>query len=154
MRSQLGFLDEKVWVTVASRVGISQQKWQTLLERLTALGVRMEDVRERFVRSSGPGGQHVNTSATAVVLHHGPSGIDIKAQKYRSQAMNRYDALARLAEALQAQVQGQKSAKQQEEEKIRRQKRRRSRRQKAKSVVEKRRHGDKKRTRARPGGDD
>lgn len=135
---------------MASRVGIGQAKWTALLARLRALGVHDDDLRQRFVRASGAGGQHVNTSATAVWLLHVPSGTEVKAQSSRSQAMNRYQALCRLADKLEAARDGAASKQEQEAEKIRRQKRRRSRRSKAKSVADKRRVGDKKQQRRRP----
>jgi protein subunit release factor B len=53
-----------------------------------------------FARSGGPGGQHVNTSATAVRLLHRPSGVAVRVGEGRSQHHNRTLALQRLAERL------------------------------------------------------
>ena len=39
---------------------ISQEKDTALRERMERLGVREEELRETFIRSSGPGGQKVN----------------------------------------------------------------------------------------------
>lgn len=50
----------------------------------------------RFLRRSGPGGQHRNKVATAVVLRHRPSGVQAEANERRSQAENRAVALGRL----------------------------------------------------------
>jgi protein subunit release factor B len=58
-----------------------------------------------FARSSGPGGQHVNTTASAVRLLHRPSGLSVRVGEGRSQHQNRELALARLAERLAAREQ-------------------------------------------------
>lgn len=53
-----------------------------------------------FARSGGPGGQHVNTSSTAVRVQHRPTGIAVRVSDSRSQAHNRELALVRLADRL------------------------------------------------------
>ena len=52
--------------------------------------------RETRTKRSGPGGQHRNTTETAVVLTHLPTGITAEASERRSQAENRRVALWRL----------------------------------------------------------
>lgn len=47
-------------------------------------------------RATGPGGQSVNTTDSAVRLTHRPSGIVIVARRERSQLRNKHDALRRL----------------------------------------------------------
>src|SRR3989304_5411173 len=69
---------------------VSPLKEDELLARMARLGLREEDLEETFVRSSVPGGQHVNKTATAVALTHRPSGVSVRCQKTRSQAMNRF----------------------------------------------------------------
>lgn len=58
----------------------------------------------RFLRSSGPGGQHRNKTESAVVLHHTPTGVEGQASERRSQADNRQMALKRLRVNLALQV--------------------------------------------------
>ena len=47
-------------------------------------------------RASGPGGQHRNTTESAVRIQHPPSGITVVATEHRSQARNRKLAMERL----------------------------------------------------------
>ncbi len=130
---------------------VGTDKQEALRQRLLRLGVRDEDLIERFVRSSGPGGQHVNKTSTAVYLKHLPTGIEVKAQETRSQAINRYLARRLLAERLEARVQGFVHERAAQAAKIRRQKARRSRRSKAKILADKRHEGAKKALRKPPG---
>ena len=63
--------------------------------------IKPEDLKFDVFRASGAGGQHVNTSSTAVRVTHIPSGIQAKAQEERSQHRNKALALARLMLALE-----------------------------------------------------
>src|SRR5262245_34879215 len=113
---------------------ISPQKEQALYDKMKALGIFESDIDESFVRSSGKGGQHVNKTSTCVQLVHRPTGISVKCQQDRSQAVNRFLARRLLTEKIQQQILGIQTAAQQLAEKIRRQKRRRSRRAKDKML--------------------
>lgn len=126
---------------------IGADKLAQLSVRMQALGIIEADLVERFVRASGPGGQKVNKTASCVYLKHLPTGVEVKVQNERSQALNRYLARRRLIEKLEAIRLGKESAEAQRVAKIRRQKRRRSRRAKAKMLADKRHHADKKATR-------
>jgi len=129
-------------------VPLSPQKEKSLLERLRALGVREQDIEEQFVRSSGAGGQKVNKTSSCVVLHHRPTGIRVKCQRERSQALNRFLARRILLDKIETKLKGAASAEQQEIAKIRRQKRKRSRRAKQKLLADKRHQAEKKSLRA------
>ena len=127
---------------------VSPGKEKFLLERMQALGVREQDIEEQFVRSSGAGGQKVNKTSSCVVLHHRPTGIRVKCQQERSQALNRFLARRILLDKIETKLRGAESAEQQEIAKIRRQKRRRSRRAKQKLLADKRHQAEKKSSRA------
>ena len=129
---------------------VAPGKEKALSERMQALGVREEDIEEQFVRSSGAGGQKVNKTSSCVVLHHRPTGIRVKCQQERSQALNRFLARRLLVDKIETQIKGAASAAAQEIARIRRQKRRRSRRAREKMLESKRRQGEKKSLRATP----
>jgi protein subunit release factor B len=117
---------------------------------MDALGVRDGDLTEQFVRAQGKGGQNVNKVATCVVLRHAPSGIVVKCQRERSQALNRFLARRQQLDRLEARERGVVAAAEAERARIRRQKRRRSRRAKEKMVADKRAVGEKKAARRAP----
>ncbi|UFS72445.1 peptide chain release factor-like protein [Geomonas sp. RF6] len=106
---------------------VSPEKNRWLKERMALLGVKEEDLEERFIHASGKGGQHVNKSSSCVYLKHLPTGIEVKCMEDRSQSLNRFLARRYLLEKMEeaAGVPSKKSAK---EEKLRRQKARRKRR--------------------------
>ena len=105
---------------------VSAEKNAELRRQMAELGVREEDLEERFVRSSGSGGQHVNKSSTCVQLRHRPSGIEVRCSAGRSQSLNRFFARRLLVERIAA-SRGLPVAADAEVERLRRRKSRRGR---------------------------
>ncbi|MFH1080648.1 MAG: peptide chain release factor-like protein [Pseudomonadota bacterium] len=123
---------------------ISQEKDAALRERMERLGVREEEFRETFIRSSGPGGQKVNKTSSCVFLVHLPTGLSVKCQQERSQTLNRFLARRILLDRIERLRTGLVSAERMRVEKIRRQKRRRSLRAQEKTLEAKHLQAEKK----------
>lgn len=127
---------------------VSKEKEAALRMRMESLGILEKDIVEKFIRSSGRGGQRVNKASTCVYLKHIPTEIEVKCQIERYQGLNRYLARKILADKIEAMIRGKESEEQQRIEKIRRQKRKRSKRAKMKMLEEKRMHSQKKKERS------
>ena len=81
---------------------MSEQPRATLTERMARLKIMESDLEEQFIRSSGPGGQHVNKVSTCVRLRHRPSGVEVRCQAERSRGANRERARMELCDKLEA----------------------------------------------------
>ena len=132
---------------------VSPEKIAALEQSMATLGIREEDLLEKFMRGSGSGGQKINKTSNCVFLKHLPTGVCIKCQIDRSREMNRFLARRELCDQLDAIRQGKAIAKTQAIEKLRRQKRPRSQRSKQRSVADKRALSQKKSLRRSPGSD-
>jgi protein subunit release factor B len=134
---------------------VSKDKQDALQEKMESLGIQEKDIMEKFIRSSGKGGQKVNKTSTCVYLKHLPTGIEVKCQRERYQAVNRYLARKILAAKVEAMIRGKESEEQQKIAKIRRQKRKRSKKAKMKMLEDKKKQSQKKKDRSfRPSQED
>lgn len=106
---------------------VSEEKNRWLKERMEVLGIDERDIEEKFVRSSGRGGQRVNKTSTCVYLRHIPTGIEVKCMKERSQSLNRFLARRELVERVEK-FSGKLTPDDRRTEKIRRQKAKRRKR--------------------------
>ncbi len=107
----VGLKGEGVWAELAFEAGVHSVKrvpateaqgrihtstaTVAVLPEPEAVDVKIDwarDVEENVTTSQGPGGQNVNKVATAVQLHHKPSGILIRMQESKSQQQNREKA--------------------------------------------------------------
>jgi protein subunit release factor B len=129
---------------------VSPEKENALKERMARLGVSEDELKESFVRSSGPGGQNVNKTSSCVQLVHVPTGLSVKCQQERSQILNRFLARRLLLDRIERLQRGLVEAEKMRNEKIRRQKRKRSKRAKEKILKDKHHQTEKKVQRVRP----
>ncbi|AKU93679.1 Peptide chain release factor 2 [Labilithrix luteola] len=89
----------------------SRKRWFAAVELLDTVtssdnevGISKDDIVVSACRASGPGGQHVNKTSSAIRLHHLPSGIRIRSSSERSQKANMDHALRRLGAVLRERV--------------------------------------------------
>ena len=80
---------------------MSEEKDRWLKKRMETLGIHEKDIEEKFIRSSGKGGQKVNKTSTCVYLKHIPTGIEVKFMRERSQSLNRFLARRELVKRIE-----------------------------------------------------
>jgi peptide chain release factor len=140
---------QTIYVEGMSSFSVSPDRLAQVEQRMGALGVREADVEETFVRSGGPGGQKVNKSSSCVMLLHRPTGLRVKCQSSRHQAMNRLLARQLLLDKIERMQKGRVEQQRAEIEKARRQKRKPSRAAKERMLADKAYRGERKRLRSR-----
>jgi peptide chain release factor len=131
-------------------VFIKLEKKQDLKNRMERLGIKENDLIEKFILGSGRGGQNLQKTSSCVYLKHIPTGVEVKCSQERSRELNRYFARKELCDKIEGILFKEKSEKQQLFEKIRRQKRRKTRKQKQKMIEGKRALSEKKSLRKPP----
>lgn len=117
------------------KFAVSIEKQLQLTQRMAELGISEDDLEEKFIRSSGSGGQHINKNSTCVLLKHKPTGIEVKCMRERSQSINRYLARRELTEKI-AVHNGLPSSRTSQMIRIRKQKARQKRRRSAQNDEE------------------
>ncbi len=115
-------------------MGPKKEKILELEKRMKALGINKIDIEEKFIKSSGRGGQKVNKSSSAVFLKHIPTQLTVKYGKGRSQYLNRYKALKLLVEKFEELKVGTSSKEMEKINKIRKQKKKRKKRARQKNI--------------------
>src|SRR4030043_2417813 len=113
------------------RFGVSEGKAEDLRRRMEALNIHERDIEEKFIRSSGSGGQKVNKTSPCVYLIHIPTGIEVKWMEERSQSLNRFLARRELVRRVEG-LSGQRTPEDIKIEKLKRQKLKRKKRAKEK----------------------
>ena len=124
-----------------------------LRARFVSLGVRPEEVEERFVRGAGAGGQKINKTSSTVWLRHRPTGVEVRCQRERSQTVNRLLAWMELADKLEWRRQESADQARAARELVRRQKRQKSRGQKVRMIETKKHRAKHKSSRVRVSGE-
>ncbi len=120
-------------------MGPSQEKIIALEKRMKDLGILKSDIEEKFIKAGGRGGQKVNKSSSAVFVSHKKTKLSVKCQTTRSQHLNRFLALRRLVDKIEASmgIKGSKlSAEHAKIDRIKKQKLRRKRKNRKKQTGE------------------
>jgi peptide chain release factor len=117
---------------INEKFNISPAKVRLLLDKISTLGIKLEDIEESISRGGGSGGQKINKTSNRIQLHHRPSGISVTCQTERERSRNRFLALRELVDRIELAAKGPVSTKYLEKEKRRKNKDRMRRRRLAK----------------------
>jgi peptide chain release factor len=115
-------------------MSIKEEKRKILKERMIKLNILEKDIEEKFILSSGKGGQKVQKTHNCVYIKHIPSQIAVKCQKDRLRENNRYFARKELCDKYEECILNQKTKKQILVKKKAKQKKRRQKKSKQKHL--------------------
>lgn len=107
---------------------ITPQKLLELKQRIARLGIRLEEIDEKFTRGSGKGGQKINKTSNCVQLSYPRLNLHVRCQRERRRSVNRFLALRELVDKAELIVSPETSRILAERDKIRRNKSRRRQR--------------------------
>jgi protein subunit release factor B len=108
-----------------TRKALFTEQEKELRKKMRHSKLFLKDIKEKFVKSSGKGGQNVNSVSSCVMLHHLPTGLQVKCQEERSQILNRHKAHWLLLKKVEDLKHQKKLKEIQSREKIKRQTRKR-----------------------------
>jgi len=83
---------------------VRPEKEEALRRKMAELGIREEDILEKFVKSGGKGGQKANKASTCVYLKPWPTQIEVKCSLSRSQTLNRFLARRILTDKIEKRI--------------------------------------------------
>ncbi|MCJ1472800.1 hypothetical protein MMC13_001449 [Lambiella insularis] len=106
LRRPLSCLHSQLLTRLLFTTGATQSKALQLPPRPS---VSEAEIQEAFLKGSGPGGQKINKTSSAVQLKHLPTGLVVKSQATRSRSQNRKIARTLLAERLEVMEKGEES---------------------------------------------
>jgi len=116
-------------------MGPSKEKISALEKRMSNLGIKKEDIQEKFIKSSGRGGQKINKTSSAVFLKHKITQLSVKCGEARSQHLNRFLALRKLIDLIEAAMIGRNGRELEKMDKIKKQKQKRNAKTKKKLLI-------------------
>lgn len=116
-------------------MGPTREKISALEKRMSDLGIKEDDIEEKFIKSSGRGGQKINKTSSAVFLKHKITHVSVKFGKERSQHLNRFLALRKLIDMIEATMTGKNEKDSERIDKIKKQKQRRKAKTKKKLLI-------------------
>ncbi len=136
---------------IGGAMGISttEERAKDLNHKMRKLKIYKKDIKETFIKSSGPGGQNVNKVSTCVELVHVPTGIRVKCQIARTQSANREKARNLLVDKIEKKVHAENQKIVYTREKRKRQNRKPSKAKKEEVLKDKHRRSEKKESRKR-----
>lgn len=116
-------------------MGPTKEKIAALEKRMSDIGIKKEDIEEKFIKSSGRGGQKMNKTSSAVFLKHKTTQLSVKCGETRSRHLNRFLALRRLVDMIERAMIGKNSGEIEMIDKIKKQKQRRKAKTKKKLLI-------------------